>query len=95
MHMIPNRISWLYILCPLTLKRKASENFFLAYFPYLEKINVGLCDHHAVCVWLCIASLSTFEFLNQIWYVFHGTWTHPSGVFHKSHQSVCVSQYRY
>jgi hypothetical protein len=22
----------------------------LAYFPDFEKINVGLCDHHAVCV---------------------------------------------
>jgi hypothetical protein len=23
---------------------------FLAYYPYFEKIKVGLCDHHAVCV---------------------------------------------
>jgi hypothetical protein len=23
---------------------------FLAYFPYFEKIKVGLCDHHAVYV---------------------------------------------
>jgi hypothetical protein len=23
---------------------------FLAYFPYFEKIKLGLCDHHAVCV---------------------------------------------
>jgi hypothetical protein len=23
---------------------------FLAYFPYLQKIKVGLCDHHAVCM---------------------------------------------
>jgi hypothetical protein len=23
---------------------------YLAYFPSFEKIEVGLCDHHAVCV---------------------------------------------
>jgi hypothetical protein len=23
---------------------------FVAYFPYFEKIKVGLCDHLAVCV---------------------------------------------
>jgi hypothetical protein len=25
-------------------------NYFLAYFPYIEKLKVGLYDHHAVCV---------------------------------------------
>jgi hypothetical protein len=24
--------------------------FFLAYFPYFEKMKEGLCDHFAVCV---------------------------------------------
>jgi hypothetical protein len=32
---------------------------FLVYFPYFEKqLKVGLCDHHAVCVY---PSISTFE----------------------------------
>jgi hypothetical protein len=33
-------------------------DLFLAYFPYVEKINVGLCDHVAVCVCACVSRLS-------------------------------------
>jgi hypothetical protein len=36
----------------------------LAYFPYFEKIKVGLCDHHAACVSVYPHPL-TFEWLNQ------------------------------
>jgi hypothetical protein len=36
----------------------------LAYFPYFEKIKVGLCDLHPVCVSV-YPPVSTFEFLNQ------------------------------
>jgi hypothetical protein len=38
---------------------------FLAYFPYFEKVKVGLCDHHALCV--PPPPQSTFEWLNQSW----------------------------
>jgi hypothetical protein len=31
-------------------KWKTDFIYFLAYFPYFEKVEVGLCDHHAVCV---------------------------------------------
>jgi hypothetical protein len=46
------------IKCKLYLVRTV-----LAYFPYFEKIKVGLSDHHAVCV--CIPPQLTFDFLNQ------------------------------
>jgi hypothetical protein len=36
------------------------ENYILAYFPYFEKINLVLRDHHAVCV-SGITPLLTFE----------------------------------
>jgi hypothetical protein len=39
----------------------SDRTLLLAYFPYFEKIKVGLCDHHAVCVYLL---LSTSERLN-------------------------------
>jgi hypothetical protein len=26
------------------------DSYLLAYFPYFEKIKVGLCDRHAVCL---------------------------------------------
>jgi hypothetical protein len=32
---------------------------FLAYFPYFEKIKIGLCHLHIMCV------CETFEYLNQ------------------------------
>jgi hypothetical protein len=35
----------------------------LAYFPYFEKMEVGMCDLHAVCV--RVSPLLTFECLNQ------------------------------
>jgi hypothetical protein len=34
----------------------------LAYFPYFEKMEVGLCYPHALCVFL----LLNFEYLNQL-----------------------------
>jgi hypothetical protein len=40
------------------------SNSFLAYFPHLEKMEVVLCELHAVCV--CVSFLPTFEWLNQV-----------------------------
>jgi hypothetical protein len=37
----------------------------LAYFPYLEKMKVGLCDRYAVCVSVNPPPPLTFEYLNQ------------------------------
>jgi hypothetical protein len=31
---------------------------FLAYFPYFEKIEVGLSDHHVLCVSVCPYAVS-------------------------------------
>jgi hypothetical protein len=36
---------------------------FLAYFRYIEKMKVGLCDLHALCMSM-YPPLSTFEWLN-------------------------------
>jgi hypothetical protein len=30
------------------------EQSFLACFPYFEKLNVDLCNSHAVCVSMCL-----------------------------------------
>jgi hypothetical protein len=35
-------------------QRTPSSLYFLAYFPYFEKIKVGLYDLHAVCVSVCL-----------------------------------------
>jgi hypothetical protein len=51
----------------------------------LKEIKVGLWDHLAVCVCLCITP-STFERLTQsdeTWYAFHGNWVHLNGIVHK------------
>jgi hypothetical protein len=39
------------------------QDLILAYFAYLKKIKVGLCDLHAVCV--CESPPLTFECLNE------------------------------
>jgi hypothetical protein len=68
---------------------------FLSYFPYFEKINISLCDHHAICVFLLLTSECLKKKLCEIWYVYHDTWTHLNGILHKSlpsiFASVCVS----
>jgi hypothetical protein len=65
---------------------------FLTHFPCFEKMKVGLCDLHAVCLW--IPPPLTFEWQNQsLWNMVHiyGTWAYLNGVLHKSLPSVCVS----
>jgi hypothetical protein len=32
--------------------------WFSTYFPYFEKIKLGLCNRHALCVCLCIPSVN-------------------------------------
>jgi hypothetical protein len=68
----------------------------LAYFHYFEKIKVGLWDHHPACVCVFvyppphqILEGSTNRYLT--WYVYHGTYAHLDGVFHKSLPSICVT----
>jgi hypothetical protein len=62
----------------------------LAYSPYLEKIKVDLCDHHAVCV----STPSTFECLNQslrnfVYIIWHRSLSQRHT--YKSPSSVCAS----
>jgi hypothetical protein len=65
---------------------------FLAYFPYFEKMKVGLWYHHAVCVSVnppC-QLLNAWTNLYETWYIYHGTWAHLNGILHKSLPSICV-----
>jgi hypothetical protein len=68
----------------------------LAYFPYFEKMKVGLCDLHAVCVSPSPKLWNGWTGLHETWY--HGTWAHLNGLLHKSapsvHVSICVSLHR-
>jgi hypothetical protein len=40
--------------------------------------------------WLCISFINFWTSLYETWYVYHVTWSHLSGVLHKSLPSVCV-----
>jgi hypothetical protein len=48
---------------------------FSANFPYFEKIKVGLCDLHAVCVSMYppYQLLNALTNLYETWYAYHGT----------------------
>jgi hypothetical protein len=54
---------------------------FLAYFPYFQKIKVGLCDLHAFCICVCVC-ITIYELLNsctnlyETWYVYCKVCTH-------------------
>jgi hypothetical protein len=70
--------------------------YFLVYFPYLEKIEAGLCDLHAVCVsvYPLYQLLNAWTNLYETWYAYHGNWA-ISVVYpiNSSHQSVCLYLY--
>jgi hypothetical protein len=55
------------------------------------KIKLGLWDHLAVCVSVCVSPI-TFQCLNQylrnLVYIYHGTWAHLNGVIYKYLPSV-------
>jgi hypothetical protein len=38
-------------------------HYILSYFSYFEKIIVGLCDHHAVCVSACFCICASLYLL--------------------------------
>jgi hypothetical protein len=55
-------------------------SYDLIYFSYFDKIEVGLCDYHAVCVPVRLrVCVSPFQLLNgctnfyETWYIYHGT----------------------
>jgi hypothetical protein len=60
-------------------------------FPYFEKINVGLCDHHVVCVPVYTPYQRLHACLCETWYLYRGTWAHLNGVLRKSLPSDFVS----
>jgi hypothetical protein len=66
-----------------------SHTSVLAYFPYFEKMRVGLCDLRAVCV--SYQLLIGWTNLHETWYVHHATKAHLNGVFYKFLPSVRVS----
>jgi hypothetical protein len=92
---------------PFYLSRFQSSQFmykseifiqFLAYFPYVEKNKVGLCDHVAACasVSVCVrvSPLLTSECLTQsLWNLVHISRhlspSHRHNLKNPSHQSVC------
>jgi hypothetical protein len=47
--MAQKSVNW---LVKRTLKH---VRFCLAHFPYFGKIKVGLCDHHAICMYICVS----------------------------------------
>jgi hypothetical protein len=67
---------------------------FLVYFPYFEKIKVGLCDHHAASVSLPI----NFQMPEPIFkklgmYIMTPEPTSAVYFINHSHQSVCLYVY--
>jgi hypothetical protein len=71
---------------------KTFKSYLLAYVRYFEKIKAGLWDRLAVCI-RPINLLNALTSLYETWYVYRGTWANLNGVFHKSHQTVCLYMY--
>jgi hypothetical protein len=60
---------------------------FLAYFPYFEKIKLGICDLHAVCVFPAPMSF----WMAKPMFMKLGVWAISAAYFiNPSHQSVCL-----
>jgi hypothetical protein len=63
------------------MRTSNSTSVFLAYFPYFEKLEIGLCDLHSVCLWIP-PPIRTSECLNQSswilvctsWYLTQSQW---------------------
>jgi hypothetical protein len=67
----------------------------LAYFPYFEKIKVGIRDPHSVSVCVCVLPASTFECLNQsLCYLVCVSW-HLSPSQRRTSKSPPISLYAY
>jgi hypothetical protein len=82
-------VRWLGFFLHLT------SNLLLAYFTYVEKLKLGLCDHYAVCV---SPLLSNFLLRERIFMKLgmYDTSARLSGIFHStSHQSVFIYVFPY
>jgi hypothetical protein len=91
---------WMYKMYILKNNCKGREVLyyvFLSIFLILTKEEVGLCDHHAVCVFMYppYQSLNGWTILRETWYVCHSNAAHLNGILHKSpsHQSTCLYAY--
>jgi hypothetical protein len=69
--------------CSVFVVLPLHKQMFWVYFPHFEKANVGLRDHHAVCVSVHppYKLLNGWTNIYEIWYVYHGTWAHLNGYF--------------
>jgi hypothetical protein len=48
----------------------------------------------SVCLWIPPLTFNAWNNLYDNWHVYHGTWAHLNGIFHKpSHQSICLYVY--
>jgi hypothetical protein len=60
-----------------------------AYFPYFEKVQVGLCDHHAVCLYIPIYQL----FVQLGMYIMAPEPISTTYLINPCYQSVCLYVY--
>jgi hypothetical protein len=65
---------------------------FLAYFPYFEKIKVGLWDHHTVCLRILSTNFRKPEpfFMKLVMYIMKPESISTAYFIHPSRQSVCL-----
>jgi hypothetical protein len=75
---------WCYTAWKLTI-------FRLLLFLYKTKTKL-MRSPCCLCVCVCppYQLLNGWTSLYETWYVYHGAWTHLSGVLHKSFLSICV-----
>jgi hypothetical protein len=92
----------LFLFSLMTILHKNNTNCthvfwgrFLVYFPYFEKIKIGLWYHHVLCVHVCLwipppqQLFNAWTSLYETWNAYHGTWAYLNGVL-PSQQSLCV-----
>jgi hypothetical protein len=64
---------------------RISDRYSVSLFSlFWKKIEVGLCDHHVVCLCIAISILNGWTNLSDTWYVYHDTWAHLKSAIHKS-----------
>jgi hypothetical protein len=65
-------------------------SLFAACFPCFEKVKVGWCDLHAVCLWIPPSwLLNAWTNLCETWYMYHGTELISTAYYiNPSHQSL-------
>jgi hypothetical protein len=78
---------------PLRKLWKTRLSAFLAFFPYFEKVKVGLREHLAVLLFM----YPSHQILNALTNryetsrIYHGTWANLNGILHKSLPWICLS----